>query len=187
MTGREIAFKTASGMSCKLVPISQDHLDDCLRMINDPEVAKYLLPRFAFTREQEKDWIDKQVNDKFSVVWTIVELSERAKSSPDEYFVGLADIHDINLIARTATTGLVMKQQYWGRGIASEVMKVRAAYAKNTINLKALYTESFMSNEASRKAAISAGYEEYGQRPYAAFVDGEYQTAWLGVLNLDKL
>lgn len=160
-----------------LVPTTKNHLAKCLKMINDPDNSRFLLSRFAFTEEQEAEWLKSQSEDPDSVIWSI-QLG-------DEH-VGQTGIHHINQLTRTAVTGIVIDKEHWHKGIAIAVMKARAIYAKNHLGLVAMFTEICVANTYSQKAAVTAGYEQYGIKPYGMFANGQCYSLWLGCLDLTK-
>lgn len=163
------------GKRLTLVPTTKNHLAKCQALVNDPDTSRYLASRFAYTDDQELEWFKQRADDPASVVWSI-QLGEE--------HIGQADIHGIDPRNRTASTGIVIDKNYWGKGVATAVMKARALYAKNSLNLVALYTEICIANEGSWKAAQKAGYKQYGQKPFGAFVEGQYHDMWLGCLTL---
>jgi RimJ/RimL family protein N-acetyltransferase len=142
--------------------------------LNDPDVTRYLGSRFGLTETMEQKWFDGVCSDRSRVHWAI-ELGGR--------HIGAAGIEDIDWLTRTAVTGIMIgERDCWRKGIASMVMVRRAQYAFDELNLQALFTEIFVANEGSLRAAQKAGYREYGRRPFARYLDGAYQDAWLGVL-----
>lgn len=165
------------GKDLILVPTTKAHLGKCLEMINDPEISRFLTSRFAFSEEQETEWLRKKTEDPHSVVWSI-QLGEE--------HIGQTGIDDINQVERTAVTGIVIEKKFWHKGIATAVMRARAEYAKKYLNLVALFTEICIENEYSWKAATTAGYEEYGRQPFGMFSNGQYYEVWLGCLDLTK-
>lgn len=177
MLGPVLECGEVQGRPLRLVPTTERHLDACVRWLTDREVTRLLGLRFPVSAEQEGAWYRNAVEDRNRVFWS-VEWGER--------HVGQTGIESINWIARTAVTGILIgEKDCWGQGIAGAVMRRRSAYAFDELNLVALFTEIFLQNEASLRAAVRAGYREYGRRPYSQYMDGEYFTSWLGVLSRD--
>ncbi len=166
-----------NGKTVRLVPTQESHLDACIRWLNDPRVTRYLSATFGYNRVLEDQWYASMSAEKSAVNWAI---------EVDDVHVGQTGVEHIDWLCRTGATGIMIGEpQYWNQGIATAVMRARTEFAFNRLNLVALYTEVFSPNTASLRATQRAGYREYGRRPFARFVDGQYVDAWLGVLSRD--
>ena len=177
MLGPMLDCGDVEGERLRLVPTMERHLDACVRWLNDPAITRYLGGQFAMNDADEKEWYARASSDRGAVYWSI-EVGDT--------HVGQTGIEDLNWIARTGVTGIVIGEpEFWRKGIATAVMRRRAAYAFDDLNLVALFTQIFLPNEPSRRAAVKAGYREYGRRPYARYQEGEYLEEWLGVLTRD--
>lgn len=175
MLGPRLECGDVHGQALALVPTLEEHLDACRRWLNDPAVTRYLTLSFGMNDAMERAWYEAAQENPRVVQWSI-ELGGR--------HIGQAGIEDIDWVCRTGTTGLFIGSvEHWRKGIATAVMMRRARFAFEQLNLLALFTEIFVRNEGSLRAAQRAGYVEYGRRPYARLVDGEFVDAWLGVLR----
>jgi len=178
MLGPVLECAEIDGEPLRLVPTQQRHLAACVRWLNDPVVTRFLAVSFGLNDSGEEKWYAEISADPAKVVWSI-ELGD--------LHVGQTAIENIRPRERTGVTGLLIGEpSCWGKGIATAVMRRRAAYAFRELNLVALYTEIFTTNEASLRAAARAGYREWGRRPFAKYQDGEYLTSWLGVLSREE-
>lgn len=178
MLGPALHCGEIDGALLRLVPSNHAHLSNYVRWLNDADITRYLGSRFGLTEAMEQKWFDGVVNDRGRVHWAI-EL--------DGHHIGATGIEDIDWLARTGLTGIMIgERDYWRKGIASMVMVRRAQYAFDELNLQALYTEIFVDNEGSLRAAQKTGYREYGRKPFARYLDGAYLDAWLGVLSRDE-
>lgn len=175
MLGPVLHCGEVAGEPLMLVPTHEGHLTNYVRWLNDPEVNRYLGRRFGLTAAMEQQWFEEVGKDSRRVHWAI-ELGGT--------HVGSTSVEDIDWLTRTGVTGIMIGERpVWGKGIASMVMRRRAEYAFDELNLQALYTEIFVGNEGSLRAAKKAGYQEYGRKPFARYLDGQYLDAWLGVLS----
>lgn len=178
MLGPVLHCGEIEGEALRLVPSQERHLPNYVRWLNDPDITRYLCLRFGMTESMEQKWFETMCTDRSRVHWAI-ELG-------DEH-IGATGVEDIEWMARTAVTGILIGERaFWGKGVASLVMRRRADYAFNELNLQALYTEIFIGNDGSLRAAQKAGYREYGRKPFAKYVDGEYLEGWLGVLSREE-
>src|SRR3954469_5483697 len=122
--------------------------------IADMEVTRYLGRRTGAALYQEVDFFKKVGESKDTVLW-IIEAEGEA--------VGAIGIHDIDWPNAHATTGILIgAKEWWGRGIASEAMRLRTAYAFKELNLRKLTTEMFAASAASRRALEKNGYRGGG-------------------------
>lgn len=177
MLGPLLECGEVAGRPLRLVSTREEFLPLFIRWLGDPRVHRYLCLQFGLTPEMEREWFAAVSRDPNRIHWTI-ELGGEP--------IGVTGIEGIDWQARTGTTGLAIGEtEHWGQGVAGAVIRRRAEYAFQRLNLVALYTEVFAPNEFSRRALESAGYVEYGRRPYARFQDGQYHDAWLGVLTRD--
>lgn len=175
MLGPVLHCGEIGGEVLRLVPTHEGHLANYVRWLNDPEVTRYLSMGFGFTQAMEQKWFEGAATDPRRVHWAI-ELGD--------VHIGSTGIEDLDWVTRTGMTGIMIGEKaFWGQGIASLVMRRRAEYAFHALNVQALYTEIFVPNEGSLKAARKTGYREYGRKPFARYVAGEYVEGWLGVLS----
>jgi RimJ/RimL family protein N-acetyltransferase len=178
MLGPVLECGQIEGEALRLVPTLEHHLPNCIRWLNDPEVTRYLSAGFGINERDEQSWYSRASEHKTAIYWSI-ELGE--------VHVGQAGAEGLDWVCRTVETGtFIGEKAWWGKGIASAVMARRAAYLFEDLNLTALYTQIYMPNEGSLRAAQKTGYREYGRRPYSKYLHGEYLTSWLGVLSRDE-
>lgn len=175
MLGPLLECGEIEGQALRLVSAGLSHLPTFIRWLNDPRVTRYLNAQFSFSHAMEEKWFEGVSTDPNRVHWAI---------TLGETLIGTTGIEDINWISRTAVTGIMIGEpDYWGKGVASAVMRRRAQYAFERLNLEALYTEIFVENGGSLRAVQKAGYVEYGRKPFARYQEGRYIDAWLGVLS----
>ena|SRR5207302_1668330 len=138
----------------------------------DMEVTRYLGRRTAAALYQEVDFFKRVGESKTDVLWII---------DADRVTVGAIGIHAIDWPNAHATTGIVIgDKSAWGKGFASEAMRLRTRYAFRELNLEKLMTEVFMSNVASRRALEKNGYRTVGVHRHHFFSGGAWQDVWLG-------
>jgi RimJ/RimL family protein N-acetyltransferase len=138
----------------------------------DMEVTRYLGRRGAAALYQEVDFFKKVGESKTDVLW-IIEADGEA--------VGATGIHEIDWPNAHAVTGTVIgRKDRWGKGIATEAMRLRTRYAFHELNLTKLMTEVFVDNAASRKALERNGYKSVGIHRHHFFSGGKWHDVWLG-------
>ena len=137
--------------------------------MNDPEVTKFLESRFLpATRECLRSFVEKLQNDRNNVFLAIV-----AKESCEH--IGNIKLGPINWIHRTADIGLLIgEKRYWGKGIATEAIKLIVDYGFNTLNLHKITASCYSTNVGSVKAFENVGFVREGQRQGQFHSDGQY-------------
>jgi len=137
----------------------------------DLEVTRYLLRRVAVGQLQEEGFLKKLGESPTEVFWML-----EADGRP----IGATGIHQIDWLHAHATTGLMIGvRSEWGKGRASEAMRLRTDYAFRQLNLHKLTSGTFVENEASRRALLKAGYREVGVEREHFFREGRWHDHWI--------
>lgn len=158
----------------KLVRLRPPRLEDAAVMITwfeDLEVTRFLKLRHPLSLEAEREWLEKVANDPDHIQWVI-----EFKGAP----VGTTGIVRIDWKNGFGTTGTVIgDKSVWGKGLAREMMQLRAAYAFTQLPLRKLKSGYIEGNTASARAQAAAGYREVGRWHRDRFVDGEWRDHML--------
>ena len=149
-----------------------------MRWFADMEVTRHLNRRSAISLQQEQEFL-KKVGESKDDVWWVME----AEGKP----IGATGVMGINWLDANGTTGIVIGEKAsWGKGYATEAMRLRTRYAFRELNLHKLMTEVDAGNEASRKALERNGYQAVGIRREQTFREGKWRDRWVGeVLRAD--
>ena len=154
----------------KLVRLRPPRPEDAAVMMTwfeDLEVTRFLKLHFVPSIDDEKEWLAKVAKDPDMVQWVI-----EFEGAP----VGTTGIVRIDWKNGFGTTGtLIGDKAVWGKGIAREMMRLRAAYAFTQLPLRKLKSGYIEGNVASAKAQAAAGYREVGRWHRDRFVDGEWR------------
>jgi [ribosomal protein S5]-alanine N-acetyltransferase len=138
----------------------------------DMEVIHYLGRRMAVALYYEIEALKRMGESDNTVFWMIDAGGET---------IGATGIHNIDWINAHATTGIVIgAKEHWGKGYATEAMRLRTRYAFRDLNLHKLMTEVFVANEASRRALEKSGYRTIGTSREHFFTRGKWHDIWLG-------
>jgi len=166
------------GDKVTLRPGREDDAQHFVRWFADMEVTRYLNRRMAITLEQEQEFL-KKIGESKDDVWWVIEADGKA--------IGATGIHRIDWLDANATTGIMIGEKAsWGKGYATEAMRLRTRHAFRELNLHKLMTEVDADNEASRKALERNGYRAVGVRREQSFREGKWHDRWLGeVLRSD--
>ena len=154
----------------KLLRLRPPRLEDAGVMIawfEDLEVTRFLKMRHPLSLEAEKEWLEKVAKDPDHIQW-VIEFG----GAP----VGTTGIVRIDWKNGFGTTGTVIgDKSVWGKGLAREMMQLRAAYAFTQLPLRKLKSGYIEGNTASARAQAAAGYREVGRWHRDRFVDGEWR------------
>lgn len=154
------------GSSFRLRPLSPADVESMIAWFEDLEVTRYLRLRLPMTLESELAWLKRVGEDPNEIIWAI-EHEGRV--------VGSTGIHAIDWANQNGTTGtLIGDKAVWGRGIAGEMMRLRADYAFTNYPFVKLKSAFLDGNEASRRAQAGAGYREVGRLRKEYFRDGRW-------------
>jgi [ribosomal protein S5]-alanine N-acetyltransferase len=153
----------------KLVRLRPPRPEDAALMITwfeDLEVTRFIKLRNPPSAEAEKEFLDKMARDENVVFWTVEH---------EDKVVGGTSIVAIDWRNGHGTTGTVIGDKAaWGKGLARELMQLRARYAFTQLPLRKLKSAYMEGNEASGRAQAAAGYREVGRYRADRFVDGKW-------------
>lgn len=94
--------------------------------------------------EMEREWLKRMAEDRNSMLWAIEREAQ---------LIGTTGIHAIDWANQNGTTGtLIGDKTAWGKGIAGELMRLRADFAFTELPLRKLKSGYVEGNEASRRA-----------------------------------
>ena len=149
------------------------------RWMNDNETTQYLESRFfpnslsailGFVRS-----FDGNVNNVFLAVI----------DKKNGQHIGNIKLGPIQWIHRTAEVGILLgEKEYWGKGFATEALKLLSNYAFNKLNLRKLTAGCYNLNKGSEALFLKAGFAVEGVRPQQFFFNGQYvDYVLLGLIN----
>jgi RimJ/RimL family protein N-acetyltransferase len=156
-----------------LVPPTLEHFKLHLVWELQPEVGRFLGPRFGeATPERQEERFKKTGEDQTQIQWTI---------SYHEEPVGYTGIFGIDWIRRDGESGIVIgRHDLFGRGIASEAVRLRTGYAWSELRLHRVHNWIGLANRGSRRANEKSGYKQMGLYRKSWFRSGEWYDEWLG-------
>jgi ribosomal-protein-alanine N-acetyltransferase len=145
-----------AGDRVRLVPVDRArHFDNALRWMNDPEVTRFLLVSTGVTPGMEEEFFQRAQRRDTEYIWAIHDERDR--------HIGFTGLHRIDWRNRRAASGIVIgDKESWGRGYATDAMRVRTRFAFETLNLHRIESEAFADNEASQRALERVGYRREG-------------------------
>ena len=150
-----------------LRPVAEAEIPICMAWFADPEVTRYLGRGLAaVTPAEERRWWERAGADPAAFHWGL-EYEGR--------LVGTTAIFGIEWISRNAGTGTTIgDRSAWGKGVATEAMRLRAAYAFRQLQLHKLVSGYYEPNTASGRAQASCGYRVIGRSRDDLYRDGRW-------------
>ena len=168
------------GERVRLVPPRVEYFPAYERWFADMAVTRYLLFRFPFTPKAEGEWLENVGKDPHQVFWAIV-------IKHNDRLIGGTSLEHIDWRNRRAESGTIVgEKDEWGKGYASEAMRLRTRYAFRELGLETVTTRVVLANEASRRGLERAGYRQAGVLRHHWFVDGRWHDAWIGEILRDE-
>lgn len=138
-----------------------------------PEVTRFWGPRtIGRTDAEAEERMKKDGASGTAVDWTIAYRDES---------VGFTGVFDIDWIRRDGETGIFIgRHDLYGKGIASEAVRLRMAYIWKELGLRRTHNWIALPNRGSWRANQKTGYVQIGTYPRSHFRSGEWVDEWLG-------
>lgn len=154
------------GKLVRLRPPRPEEAPDFATWFEDMEVTRFLNMRNPPSADMEKEFYERVARDPNTIWWAVEHAGK---------LVGGTAINDIDWKWGHGRTGTVIADKsVWGKGLARELMQLRAEYAFTQTPLRALRSGYLDGNVASGRAQKSAGYKEVGRWHRDRFVDGKW-------------
>ncbi len=129
-------------------PKEENHF---LSLFDDERVTLHLPKR---NRQQNEEIFKNTLNDyaegKLTGRWGLFDTT-------DEAFIGMGMVRNYNDEVGKIEIGYVLKQAYWGKGIASELATILVDYCFKNINAQEVVAITTLGNIASQKVLQNAG------------------------------
>lgn len=158
-----------------------DVTDKYCKWMNDPEVNQYMDSRFyAHAIESLREYATHTIENAANIYLAII-LKEKNEH------IGNIKLGPINYHHRFGDVGVVVgEKDCWGRGYATEAIKLLTSYAFQVLNLHKLTAGCLSLNQSSFKAFQKAGFLVEGIRKSHEYYNGQYVDAvMLGIVNTE--
>jgi [ribosomal protein S5]-alanine N-acetyltransferase len=157
-TKKEQLFLAGDGICLRKISLA-DADGNYLKWLNDRTVNQYLESRFTrWTGPKIREYIKKYSGDPGNLLLAVI-----LKDSGEH--IGNIKIGPINRIHKSAEIGIIIgEKNCWGKGFASEAIRLITDYAFNTLKLHKLTAGAYAENLGSVKAFKKAGFKIEGLR-----------------------
>lgn len=169
-------FPIINGETISLSKIETTHLDDVFSIYDNDLVFEYcgIIPKHnKVTVKNMIGHFERDYNKRSRVKWGIL-LNDSSNK-----LVGVMEAFDFNQKVNMVTIGYFLEQSYWGRGIASEAVRLLTSYLFETINMNRIQAEVMPGNEASKRVLLKNGFSKEGTLRQANIWSGK------GIVDLE--
>lgn len=170
------------GIEIDLIPISSESVDQYIKWLNRPKIRRYsrnLLPKTA------EEWKSYYTDSEKKGLKDFIELDIWFKK--DRLLVGSLGLFNIDWYNGFAYIGLVIgEDDYWGKGICTEAIKLITDYAFKELNLNKLYAEIYAPNKASCRCFEKNRFVRELTLKKDEYIDGEYIDTYLYAMLRDE-
>jgi len=141
-----------------------------LDWLNNHQVNRYLCTgRLPVTKED----VFAPKNDK-DLLFAVTAIPP-PEYTPTRDYIGTASLHKIDWIDRKGEVGyMVGNQDYWGKGVATEIIRLLTEYGFNRLNLNKITAGVVDGNIGSMRALEKNGFKKYGIDPQDYYLEGQY-------------
>lgn len=170
------AFRT--GEHVALRPLEREDARIVAPWFNDREVVRSLIHMRPMSFSQEASFIaahDSQAGD------VLLGIMCRA----DDRLVGCTGLHQIEVVDRRATLGLVIgDRREWGKGYGSDAAKLMIEYAFQTLNLRRVELRVYEYNVRAIRIYERLGFKHEGRMRESKWSEGRYwDTLFMSILR----
>lgn len=104
-------------------------------------------------------------------------------------FIGTLKVYEINQLTKSAGIGIAIgDKNYWGKGVASDVISLVKKYLFDVLGLRRLYAGYYESNIGMEKAFFNNDFEVEGILREHIFTNGKFVNHKLvGCLNENRI
>ena len=154
---------------------------DYFRWLNDPEVTRFMeTGLFPNTPEKMESFYNSINSNNNNIMFAIIDRKT-------EKHIGNIKLGPINWVHRNAVFGtLIGNREYWGKGCATEAVKLILSYAFERLNLNKVEAGVVECNIASIKKNEKCGMRIEGRRREIFCYDGKfYDGVLMGITRQD--
>ncbi|MGB7340156.1 MAG: GNAT family N-acetyltransferase [Phototrophicaceae bacterium] len=176
-----MALVTLETQRLLLRPLNHNDLDDLYEYAQDPAVYQPGMWQPYDSKEQARQHLDELLASyNHGLMWWAIE------HKADQKMIGRCELSHIDRDDHHAEIGYALHQNYWRKGIMIEALQQIMTYAFNTMNLNRLHAKTLITNTASQKLLIKAGFQQEGHLRQHSQVKGYPEDVYIyGLLRSD--
>ena len=149
------------------------------KWINDREVAYYLMARYPYSMEFEKEFLTNAArSNEFSDMRLAIETK-------DGVHIGMCGLHHGRPEDRHAELGIMIgDKDYWSSGYGTDAVSTVVRFGFEQMNLNKVSLGVFDFNERARAVYRKCGFVEEGRAREEYYQDGRYwDIVRMGILR----
>ena len=172
------------GELVRLRPREMSDLDHYYTWINDREVTRFLIMRYAISRAAEEAWLAARVSRPMSygAVGFAIETKEGVH-------IGAVDFHHASPEDRAARLGIMIGEKaYWSKGYGTDAIRTLVRFGFDEMNLNRIDLTVDARNERAIACYRKCGFVEEVRLRQDRYSEGGYHdTLVMAVLRDDWL
>ena len=151
-----------------LRPWHMDDADSIVKYGNNRKIWRNLRDGFPYpyTIQDAENFLSMATDPEFPSLFWAIEIDGEAVGG-----IGVSPLTDV--YRRTAEVGYWLGEPFWGRGIATEALKLVTDYAFSHLDLIRIHAGIYEWNPASARVLEKAGYHFEGRKKYHITKDGK--------------
>jgi RimJ/RimL family protein N-acetyltransferase len=167
------------GKRVQLRPLTDEDAPNLADWINDPEIRRLVLSRFAKSIKDEKEWLASM-----SSTGTPQNIALGVEVKRGKRLIGTVGLHTIDWVQRRAMTGILIHPlAFRGKGYGTEAKNLMLDYAFGELGMLSLWALALEGNAASIRALLKQGYKRSGVHRKSTLVQG----VWVDAIYFDIL
>jgi len=135
---------------------------------NNPNIARFLTDGFPhpYSEEDARNFIRLALEEEIPCLFAIIV---------DDHPVGSIGIMlQKDIYCKNAEIGYFLAEEYWGRGIMPEAIRLITEYAFKTFDITRVYARPFGLNPRSQRVLEKAGFRLEARLEKTYFKNGEF-------------
>ena len=152
----------------RLIPLRAEDSGDIFTLMRDAEVMAF----WDMPESDDPDLIASIVAGQVEEMAQGRAIYWVMRSLPDERFIGVCDLSEIDRRHKRAEVGFMLGRDAWGEGYASEAVQTVVSYAA-TQGLRRLLARTHLGNRRSDSLLEKLGFKEEGLLRGHVLRDGE--------------
>lgn len=153
-----------------------------VKWVNDPGICSMLMFDYPLSLAKTQAWFHQTVLDPTKVHFSVVDRAT-------EVVIGMTGLLDITPKHQRAQFYITIgEKDYWGKGIAGEVIGAVTEYGYNELNLNRIYLYTLPGNGRARKVYERNGFVREGVLRQHYYCVGQFQDLTVhSMLRIDWL
>ncbi|EEM05382.1 GNAT family N-acetyltransferase [Bacillus pseudomycoides] len=169
-------FPVLESVNLVLRKIEEVHLQELYSIYDNDRVFEYcgIIPKHNLqTVRKMIGHFDRDYHKKSRIKWGIFQKNQSDK------LVGIIESMDFNQKVNMVSIGYFLAEDYWGKGIATESVRMVVKFLFEEVNVNRIQAEVMPVNEVSKKVLLKNGFIKEGVLRQASLWSGK------GVIDLE--